>query len=461
MSFNYSSTVSGGSSLGSGIGSTIGSSSSNQSTTSKQPSSSSLYPQFQPQQQQPQPQQLSTYQSSQSQTTSLNASSSENKQYIPSRIFSQSERSSDDVRSQSNLNSPPHGSGVGVGGGSGTPMNMSSPNTILSNTPGTPYNMYQRSTRSFYGDGGTPFGNSSIALDSMYSQQQQQRRMQLSSMSSPLYTSTTSLNQQQQSTINEKNYIPTNSIYDEPPPKPSQQSQQSNLHSQFLYQHQPLPQPLHIQQQQQLQQLQQQQQQSMMSSNSPLTTQELNVNMLSTSPSNQATSPFYNTSTTNAIVQSNTVGSNYYTPSIVDSQLYSDKYDKRWLTIFGFNQSYAEVIVDELSKYGTILETSFPPQSNANWIYVKFDSEYIANDLLKKNGIIIGNFMIGISPYKEKIKIDSDPITQPNPQSYQMIEKKYAPARNDYDPQSYNNITNNTPSRPSLMSKISEYVFGI
>uniref|UniRef100_UPI003908BC62 Nup35 n=1 Tax=Dictyostelium discoideum TaxID=44689 RepID=UPI003908BC62 len=90
--------------------------------------------------------------------------------------------------------------------------------------------------------------------------------------------------------------------------------------------------------------------------------------------------------------------------SIPVNSIYEEKYDKRWLTVFGFSHDKTDLIVDELSKYGNIIEIEYPQQPNCNWIYLKFESEYSSIDLLKKNGLILGNCMIGIVPCKEKIR---------------------------------------------------------
>eukprot|EP01133_Synstelium_polycarpum_P012309 gene12309-14438_t len=129
------------------------------------------------------------------------------------------------------------------------------------------------------------------------------------------------------------------------------------------------------------------------------------------------------------------VSTTYY-KSPEDNQLFADKFDKRWLTIFGFPLAQSEQILNGLLGDVTIVETKYP-QGNTNWMHIKLETEAIASDLLCKNGMIIANYMIGIVPCKDMTK--SGPLPLPSTQTpYQEIES-YIPSKKEYDPLEYCN----------------------
>ncbi|EGC39522.1 hypothetical protein DICPUDRAFT_74931 [Dictyostelium purpureum] len=93
----------------------------------------------------------------------------------------------------------------------------------------------------------------------------------------------------------------------------------------------------------------------------------------------------------------------HYISSSSLSQMFSEHYDRRWVTIFGFPQEKIELVVDELSKFGNILEMKYPHQTNANWVYLKFDSEATASYILNLGSLSFNKFMLGFVPYKDKL----------------------------------------------------------
>ncbi|EGC36168.1 hypothetical protein DICPUDRAFT_151401 [Dictyostelium purpureum] len=79
---------------------------------------------------------------------------------------------------------------------------------------------------------------------------------------------------------------------------------------------------------------------------------------------------------------------------------YDGKFDRRWVTVYGFPLEIGPSVVNEFSKYGKILKVEYPRQSAANWILLKFESKEIASYLIKNGGTIFENYRIGAIPFK-------------------------------------------------------------
>ncbi|EGG19789.1 hypothetical protein DFA_06890 [Cavenderia fasciculata] len=230
--------------------------------------------------------------------------------------------------------------------------------------------------------------------------------------------------------------------------------------------------------QQQQQQLYQQQQQPSTSTFSTSSQFNNNNNNLLTSTSNNnnnqntlgllTSSQLYNSQSSQPQQQSqqqlvlyNSTSPYLSQPTADTSELYSDKYDKRWLTIFGFPLSASDLVLDEIGSTATIVETKYPASNASNWMHIQLENESIASDLLSKNGTIIGNYMVGITPYKDITK-SSTPLPPPKVQPPFKELESYVPSRSPYDPSEFLNNSSSNPTqatRPSIMSKISEYVF--
>ncbi|GAM20484.1 hypothetical protein SAMD00019534_036590 [Acytostelium subglobosum LB1] len=385
--------------------------------------------QQQPQQQSQQLQlQLQPQQQLQQQQLLQSQQQQNDKHYIQSRIFAQDRV---DLSTSTDKRKPiMENPGV-------SSLTTSPPHTQqqMQHSPSTPYSPFNVKSGGY--NSMRQSGFSGYPSQSNYSQQQQQ---------------------QQQNMLINKDYIPKTSIYDDPSPSALSSvhgannqlptTSQSITMSFFETPGQPnslhqlaLPPPQQQQQQQQLQQLQQQQQQ------------------LSLSAFNNSTMVASGTGATAPMMSSSIqTTSNYFSPTADSQHLYSDKYDKRWVTVFGFPLASSDVILDVIETHAHIVELKYP-HANAHWIHIRLESESVANDLLTKNGLIHGNYMIGITPCKDIIK--SGPLPEPSAQVPFKELEAYAPHRSNYDPMEYSTNQPNTSSNPSIFSKISEYVFGL
>ncbi|KYQ89672.1 hypothetical protein DLAC_09638 [Tieghemostelium lacteum] len=395
----------------------------------------------------------------------------------------------------------------------GTPTNLSSP---PSKTPNTPYSSYPRPSgtsifQNSLGASGLNMSGSGIPTNSIGGGQQS-FAFNTSAISqpkqTPLTTSNLNTNQpiyfsQQQHSMhsgmgflpqqtgnNPLTKIPLNSLYDldiqkQQQYQEQQQQQQQERDKLYLSQQKQHIVELNQQQQQylQLQQSQMQQQQiqqiqqpgQFQPSNNTIIQQIQQPNtqfQQSAFVPFQTQSPQMMNNQLQQQMQQSSMNQQQQQPNF-DSSLQSsqfnqylgvnqdslDSLDKRWVKVYGYQQHDLSLVLDELSRYGNILDREFPSK-DFNFLYLKYEYEYSTFDLLKKSGnFSIGNSIIGFTLCPDKLKNDSDPQAKLQTHSFSSIQEKYVPSRIEYDPNSTNQYS--TPSRPSFLAKFSEYVLGL
>ncbi|XP_065844650.1 nucleoporin NUP35-like [Oscarella lobularis] len=141
-----------------------------------------------------------------------------------------------------------------------------------------------------------------------------------------------------------------------------------------------------------------------------------------------------------------------------------DQFDDCWVTIFGFPSSATTFVLQEFSKFGSVVKHVI--SSQGNWMHLKYQSRIQAAKALSKNGKIFGGgIMIGVQSCIDKSAMESSGVIElssaQGPSSKSGIRPLTAAYRanasmHDVEPREANVPQKNT----GFVSKVMEYMLG-
>jgi len=131
----------------------------------------------------------------------------------------------------------------------------------------------------------------------------------------------------------------------------------------------------------------------------------------------------------------------------------------RWVTVFGFQPSRLDQILDQFQRYGNIVVYI---AENGNWVHLQYETVLQAQKAQSKNGKLISEgMMIGVIPYRDQnqnLSLQKQFLSRRRSLPLQPI--KYQPTESAFVVDQSSISTHIPQGTRSFFSMIAEYILG-
>lgn len=135
-------------------------------------------------------------------------------------------------------------------------------------------------------------------------------------------------------------------------------------------------------------------------------------------------------------------------------------YDDVWVTVYGFSQQDAPLVLQEFHRCGDIINWGNYGQPQANYMHIQFQNKYAAQRALARNGeLLTSNLIIGVKALDPRHRRAIETYAAEPDSPLQMFRPKLVPER----PYKIELSAGQQVPKPSssMLSKVFEYVLGV